>query len=226
MVYCIQKISFFIMRFPSYQLDKLRDNEVFCWARRNLASECSKYFQFTDQVRDYYSIVALAYLILGLKNVFYIWFTIMNWSRHKFGQHKEFQVSKEIPHSSQERRDNELLDYACLRTNCSRLSATSTIHEDLLKIPTFSICFPKLLPYYNPSIISTSVGLLNSCTITFVFITLGCLVQVYLYFLGSPIAPDLMFILCPRIEIELTKRKMRQALINLLRSMACFKMIH
>ena len=112
-------------------------------------------------------------------------------------------------------------NFACLATNCSRLSTDGKLASDLTRLPLFGLCFPRLNSIYNPISSLDSLSILVYSFMAFGTLLLGAFIPLLQNFFrtGNEL---FMFDVAPGATTELMRERARGLLWDLSVSMDNF----
>lgn len=108
--------------------------------------------------------------------------------------------------------------FACLTTNCTRLSHDSTsLAKELTNLPIFSICNPNLRWLYNPIADSKAIGLMYLGCYAY-FAAIVCIFAPIYNSLTIKSSPPLEFVFCPNVTINSIKCRLKELIQELKQS--------
>lgn len=112
-------------------------------------------------------------------------------------------------------------NYACLTTNCSRLTENNPLIRDLRELPVFTICHPNTHSIYAPLTVARSLGL-SIYTVFSYYISLVGIVEPIEFYWHPVIQDSRMFSLTPTFSIASHRERARKYLREVFRSMQYF----
>lgn len=157
LTYTVFRINHLLYRFPTYT-DEEWQNEVY--EPQNDREEMEKLSHFRKILTLGYVMYIIGCALIISKSLLYPIYTILsvNTMTEQYGN---TQVTPN--NRSQE------LTFGCLRTNCSGLNDRNHVLNDLITLPVFKICFPRLRSYYLPMIDTNLIGLIAHGVLYYAF---------------------------------------------------------
>jgi len=167
----------------------------------NPPEEVAEFKAMTDAKVPLVLLLSLSYTIFFLKSLLVPIITL------SFFNHRN-------PEESLELLDNGLYKFACILTNCTRLSQSENLAEDLSRLPMLGICKPRMNKYYPPAINLGGFGLLIFSVGGSAMFMMGGLLP--LREILRPTENDaLMFIAAPVITIKSFRERVERILTDL-----------
>lgn len=227
--YYLCRWHFTTCQYPNYHYKKLVSARPFQQALQGSPlerQECKKYLKFSKKYQSHliFWSMWLFYAMIVLKDTIYIYFTLIHGQTVIEKEHGENEKGYKVASSNVTTLSTSITQLACLRTNCTRLSLTNLLRDDLVKLPIFSICQPFWANnFYGPLIDSNNIGLLFYCEITYAILCMSCLATIASRYMYSSFSA-VMFFNCPNLELNFVRHDIREFHINKISSFINFKL--
>lgn len=183
----LKKTLFYVTRYPCFYHDEIIKNIV---PQASSQQELDEYLELSNK-RSRLSVIffMMTYLIYVMKVSHYLIFTMSN-------------VDLNNVESNIERIDENLFKFTCVLTNCTQLSSNSTLAEDMIQLPIFSICHPEISKQYPPVINLDSLGVLIFLICCLYILWMGFILplQQNVYPINNE---SIMYVLAPNVQIKI-----------------------
>lgn len=208
------RILFICSKHPSFQsLNPLSKPDMFFKNQASYLSvlERNELKDLTTEWHPSFSVALVCYnLLFVVRNFYYAWWSITLFQNRR-------------PQTSQEDLADGLTQtrLACIQTNCSSLSfgepdwnSADLIATQMMKLPLFRICNPKLSSFYSPAIFSGK-SLLFLTTAHAILIGLMCIIYPTLNSAWKSHNESVMFIRAPTLTRRLNFVRMSRLVQDL-----------
>lgn len=202
----ITRLLFLLLRFPVNNHKQIEEKIVPLAVPKE---DLDQYVATSSNRRLYVLLPVTVYLLYSIKSSFGGLYMLMLYDLTD-------------PESNIKQLGVNLYEFTCLQTNCTQLSFNSTLAEDLVKLPVFALCNPKLSAYYHVGKFCGAFGILVFSMSGFGILIVGCMLPIQ-QFVASTSNNSLMYIVAPSVDRVSMSDRLSHILVDMTNSYLNFR---
>lgn len=214
----INQVLFFSTGFPYLGKDKIGNQPAILRGVSSL--EFREYLELSKKRIHIALINLFLYGLYFIKNFFIVFSTLLLFDH----LNPENSVKETLTSPSSNEQYKSHYQFSCIETNCKKLTKSSSLAQDMIRLPMLYICKPEYSSIYAPIIFLGSYGLFLQTIVSYEILIIGAGLSLMQY--QFPLSCEsLMFALTPNLKTNQIRIKLKDLFINLNSSLVNYKSI-